>query len=133
MDTKFRRPERIESFKDLEVWQVARRLANETYRLTEGFPKREWYGLASQMRRAAVSVVSNIAEGFSRRTLPDYVHFLATARSSATELEAQTSIAVDRGYLSEGDARLLAELIGSVQRMCWKLEEKLRVTMAHVP
>ena len=120
------RPDHIRSFRDLEVWQVARKLANEVYRVTESFPQREWYGLGAQMRRSAVSIVSNIAEGFSRHTLPDYIHFLVTARASAAELEAQAIIGSDRGFIQEAEAGLLGELLASVQRMSWRLEESLR-------
>lgn len=108
---------KIESFRDLEVWQLSRRLACEVYQATESFPQRAWYGLASQMRRAAVSVASNIAEVFSRGTLPDYIHVLVIARSSAVELEAQAILGSDLALLSSSEAESLRDLRVRVQKM----------------
>ena len=79
----------IESFKDLIVWQKSMSLVKEVYVITSNFPKSEIYGLTSQMRRAAVSIPSNIAEGKKRKTKNDYVQFLRIANGSAAELETQ--------------------------------------------
>ena len=81
------------SFRDLIVWQRAMELTTEIYRLTEGFPKAEVYGLASQMRRAAVSVPSNIAEGAGRGSKREFCRFLDVARGSICEVQTQLIIA----------------------------------------
>ena len=87
------------SFQDLRIWQQAMNLTVEIYRVTGGFPKHETYGLASQMRRAAVSVPSNIAEGKGRYSHKEFVQFLYHARGSLLELETQVSIAHDLEYI----------------------------------
>jgi four helix bundle protein len=98
------------SFRDLRVWQDAMKLASSTYRLTGNFPKHELYGLSQQMRRAAVSVPSNIAEGKGHRTNRGFASFLFHARGSLLELQTQIEIAEDLQYLFEHDAKfLLAE------------------------
>ena len=85
----------IESFKNLIVWQKSVDLAKKIYRITEEFPKSETYGLTSQMRRSAVSVPSNIAEGKKRKTKNDFLQFLRIADGSSAELETQILIAKD--------------------------------------
>ncbi len=83
----------IHSYKELIVWQRAMELVAETYDVTEGFPKEETYGLVSQMRRAAVSIPSNIAEGRHRGTKKEFIQFLRIALGSTGELETQMEIA----------------------------------------
>jgi four helix bundle protein len=92
------------SFQDLRIWQQAMDLTVEIYRVTGGFPKHETYGLVSQMRRAAVSVPSNIAEGKGHRSDPEFVRFLLHARGSLLELQTQLLIARRLQYLSEEKA-----------------------------
>ena len=92
----------IHDFKDLFAWQKAHQLAIGVYRVTAEFPKIEQFGLANQVRRAAVSTASNIAEGFGRRTTADRIHFYDMARGSLHEVQAQLLIAKDVGYLPEG-------------------------------
>src|SRR5208283_299470 len=92
------------TFHDLRVWQEAMNLTEEIYRVTSGFPKHEAYGLMSQMRRAAVSVPSNIAEGKGHRSDPEFVRFLFHARGSLLELQTQLLIARRLKYLSEEKA-----------------------------
>lgn len=92
---------RIRDFKDLIAWQKAHLLTVEVYKSTEKFPKTEQFGLINQIRRASVSVASNIAEGFGRRTGADRVHFYDMARGSLHETQAQLLIAKDVGFLSE--------------------------------
>ena len=89
------------TFKDLRVWQDAMCLVESVYRETSDFPKYEMFGLVSQMRRAAVSVPSNIAEGKGRHSDPDFVRFLLHARGSLLELQTQVLIARRLQYLSE--------------------------------
>jgi four helix bundle protein len=103
------------SFQDLRVWQEGVRLASEIYRATAAFPKYELYGLGQQMRRAAVSVPSNIAEGKGRRSNREFAQFLYHARGSLLELETQLVIARELQYLSdevEGHLLRTAEKVG---------------------
>jgi four helix bundle protein len=92
------------SFQDLRIWQDAMDLTERVYRATGDFPKQETYGLSSQMRRAAVSVPSNIAEGKGHRSDPEFVRFLFHARGSLLELQTQILIARRLGYLSDEKA-----------------------------
>jgi four helix bundle protein len=94
----------VQSFRDLTVWQRSIQLAVSVYQLTRGFPKEEMYGLTSQMRRAAVSVGSNIAEGHGRLGTGEYRQFLGVARGSNFELQTQLEIARALGI---GDSSLL--------------------------
>ena len=91
------------SYKDLIVWQKAKALAVATYGVTEKFPHAERYGLTAQLRRAAVSVVSNIAEGQGRLTKGEFLQFLGNSRGSLLELETQFAIALDLKFISLGD------------------------------
>lgn len=80
------------NFKDLMVWQKSMELVTDIYKITSDFPSNEKYGLVSQVRRSAISIPSNIAEGNSRRSVPDYIQFIKIARGSAAELETQIII-----------------------------------------
>jgi len=93
-----------ETFRNLIAWQKARLLAGGIYRATTGFPKEEQFGLVSQLRRAAVSIASNIAEGKVRGTKRDFCHFLMQARGSLYELETQIVLANDLEYFEDGEA-----------------------------
>jgi four helix bundle protein len=86
--------------KELIVWQKAMEMVTEIYRLTQNFPKEELYGLVSQMRRAAVSIPSNIAEGHGRQSKGEFRQFLGIARGSYAELETQIEIAKNLGFLA---------------------------------
>ena len=86
----------IKSFRDLMVWQKSMQLVTDLYRLTSDFPKTESYGLTSQLRRAAVSVPSNIAEGYGRHSTSDYIRFLQIAIGSLYELQTQVEIGVHK-------------------------------------
>jgi four helix bundle protein len=101
------------SFRDLRVWQKAMKLTADVYRSTENFPRHELYGLSQQVRRAAVSVASNIAEGKGHRSDREFVHFLYHARGSLLEVQTQLLIAEELQYLSNDEAqRLLAAADG---------------------
>ncbi len=89
------------NYNDLEVWQESRKLVNNVYELTKIFPKEELFGLSNQIRRAAVSVLSNIAEGCGRQTPKDTIHFLHISRGSLYEVETQCFIAFDQKYISQ--------------------------------
>jgi four helix bundle protein len=88
----------IRNHRDLIAWQRARALVKETYSLTQAFPREEQFGLSAQMRRAAVSVPSNIAEGFGRGTSADFLRFLRMARGSLMELDTQKVLSEDLGF-----------------------------------
>ena len=99
----------VHSYRDLVAWKRSMALVLEVYRLTQSFPKIETYGLTSQLRRAAVSVPSNIAEGQARLTTGEFKHFLGNARGSLKEVETQILISTDLGYLrTEECEKLLA-------------------------
>ena len=91
----------IKSFEDLPVWKDARKFTNKIYNLTNKFPKEEIYGLTSQIRRAAVSIMSNIAEGFDRRSDKELTNFLSIARASSSEVQNDLYIALDLNYISQ--------------------------------
>jgi len=105
------------SYRDLRVWQQAMDLAEEVYRETEGFPKHELYGLTSQIRRAAVSVASNIAEGKGRQTDRDFVNFLYHSRGSLLEVETQVCLAYRLKYLSQRSEESLLERTKNVGQL----------------
>jgi len=96
------------SFRDLRVWQEAMRLTMQIYRATASFPRHELYGLTSQIRRAAVSVPSNIAEGKGHRSDREFVRFLLHARGSLLELQTQLIIAEELQYLGKEEATRLS-------------------------
>ena len=103
------------SYRDLVVWQEAKNLAVEV--LSEKFPKQEIYGLTSQVRRAAISVVSNIAEGQGRLTQGEFIQFLGHSRGSLLEVVTQLEIAVELGYLNGEDFRILDSKAATVLRL----------------
>jgi len=116
----------IQSHRDLVAWQLGVRLAREIYLVSERFPSHEKYGLCNQVRRAAVSVPSNIAEGYGRGTRQDYLRFLRMARGSVFEIDTQLLIARELGYLDQDShttieatlhecGRVLAGLIRSIE------------------
>jgi four helix bundle protein len=93
----------VRNYRELIAWQVAFELARHIYLQTEKFPKEETFGLRIQMRRAAVSIASNIAEGAGRSTKKDFAQFVVIARGSLNELETQYLLAKSLGYLAKGD------------------------------
>jgi four helix bundle protein len=93
----------IKSFEDLPVWQDARKFTNKIYNITNKFPKEELYGLTSQTRRAAVSIMSNIAEGFDRRSDKELTNFLSMSRASSSEVQNDLYIALDLEYISQAE------------------------------
>jgi four helix bundle protein len=114
------------SYRELLVWQKAKALAVQVYQATEQFPKAETYGLTSQIRRAAVSVASNIAEGQGRLTSGEFLHFLGQARGSLLELDTQLAIALDLNYLKADRYELLDHETYQVLGLLNRLIESLR-------
>jgi len=102
---------RLMVYTDLGVWIEARKLTNAIYTITKTFPKEEIYGLTNQMRRCAVSVPSNIAEGCGRQTSKEKIYFLHIARGSLFELETQCYLALDQKYLNEIQFEEIIEMI----------------------
>jgi len=113
-------------YKDLKAWRKSVELVLEVYRATQRFPKCELYGLTSQMRRAAVSIPSNIAEGKGRSTDREFALFLCHARGSLLELETQWLVAEQLGYLAEKDAKQIEELTVETGRILNGLIKALR-------
>ncbi len=107
---------KVNSFRDLIAWQRAMDLTDIVYELTERFPRREWFGLSQQMRRSAVSVVSNIAEGSRLRTA-GYVSHLFIALGSHGELDTQCEIATRRGFIKSADRERVEALIAETGRV----------------
>ena len=107
----------LKNFKELKVWQKSYQLCLDVYKVTKGFPKEEKYGLTSQIRRASVSIPSNIAEGYGRRTTPDYVRSLYVAYGSICELETQIMLCGDLTYIEEENLRGIQNDIREVERM----------------
>ena len=112
-------------FKELKVWEKAINLVTDTYTKTRNFPKEELYGLTSQIRRSAVSIPSNIAEGCGRKTNKDFANFLGIALGSAFELETQLIIAKNLNFLSPDDFGHFESEIQHIQNMIIKLQSTL--------
>ena len=115
----------INSYRDLIVWQRAMELVEEVYRLAGRLPKDELYGLSDQIRRAAVSIPSNVAEGYARKAAKDYGRFLVIARGSKYELETQLEICLRVGYLDKKDAEKALQLCEEVGKMLNSIMAKL--------
>lgn len=116
---------KVSSFKELIVWQKGYLLTKEIYKITAELPKAEMFGLQSQMRRCAVSIPSNIAEGKNRRTTRDFLQFLRISFGSVAELETQLLLAKDLYNLDTKQALSIAEEVSKMLRvMIYKLEAK---------
>lgn len=118
----------ITSFKDLDVWQLAMTLAVDCYKLTEGFPKHEQYGMTSQIRRASVSVPANIAEGYGRGQTEMYVQFLRISMGSVRELETLLLLARRVELVTEAASRPVLDQALRVSKMLWSLIRNLEDT-----
>ena len=119
---------KLQSFRELIVWQKALRLAIEVYKVSKNFPKEELYGLTSQIRRAAFSIPANIAEGYARRHLGEYLQFLSIAYGSGAELETGLIIIREIGLLPKKDFDKLMQLLDEVMRMLNALMKSLKRT-----
>lgn len=115
--------EKIKSFTDLNAWKEAHKLVVMIYKITKSFPIEEKFGLVNQIKRAAVSITSNIAEGFSRKSKKEKAQFYSMARGSATELQNQLLVARDVGYLSKENSSQsvrVSKLINGLINYCKK-------------
>jgi four helix bundle protein len=106
-----------ESFRDLKVWQASMTLVEDIYALTKAFPRDERFGLTAQIRRASVSIPSNIGEGKRRKREKVYLNHLDVALGSQAEVDVQLEIAKRLGYIKDGDYRRLAQRIDEIGRM----------------
>ena len=111
----------MQSYRELIVWQKSIKLVKEVYQLTQSFPKEEIYGLSSQMRRAAVSIPSNIAEGYVRKHKQEYIQFLRIAFGSGAELETQFEIAKQLNYFTDKQTQKAESDLTEVMKMLNKL------------
>ena len=117
------------SYKDFIVWQKAIDLSVEIYNLIKLLPKTETYGLSDQMRRAVVSIPSNIAEGQGRSSTRDFIKFLSIARGSQSEIETQLQICIRLRYFSEEQAATALGLCNEINKMLNSLIDKLRLSL----
>lgn len=116
----------LKSFRELIVWQKSFAFALTVYGLTETFPTHERFGLTSQLRRASLSIASNIAEGYCRNTRKDYAHFLDNALGSSAELETQILFSEKLKYLTlENSEKLIKDII-EIQKILYAIKKKLR-------
>lgn len=113
---------------NLEAWKVSRELVKVVYKLTQSFPREEIFGLAAQIRRSAVSIPSNIAEGAARTGGKEFLQFLNIARGSLSELETQLLIATDLGYIKDTDP--VFGLVDRVSRLITGLHKSVRSSHA---
>jgi len=117
---------RATSFEELECWRVARELVNVVYDITKGEHFARDFSLADQLRRASVSVMANMAEGFERGSNREFVRFLFIARGSAAEVRSLFYVALDRGYVDENQFAKCKELSTSCSKLAWGLIRSLR-------
>jgi four helix bundle protein len=117
--------EQIKRYKDLLVWQKSMKLVTQVYEKSRSFPKEDTYGLTSQIRRCAVSIPSNIAEGYGRRTSGDYVRFLRIASGSLYELQTQMEIAKNLCYLQESEFQKIEANSIELEKMLSSMISKL--------
>ncbi|PKN70075.1 MAG: four helix bundle protein [Deltaproteobacteria bacterium HGW-Deltaproteobacteria-12] len=115
----------MKSFRDLDVWRLAMEIVGDIYKFTKAFPKEEVYGLISQMRRAAVSIASNIAEGFNRYHNKEYKQFLYIALGSCAELETQIEVSLLLGYITQDLRDKTIEKLDHESRMLKNLIKRL--------
>jgi four helix bundle protein len=120
-------------FERLECWQQARAVNREIYRLTRRFPRDEIYSMTSQIRRASVSISSNIAEGTGRNSDKDFAHFLEQAYGSAMEVASLLYLALDENYIEETGADALLEKIATVSAKIAALNRSLKVPTSKTP
>ena len=115
----------MHNFKELIVWQKSRYLVKDIYKLTQKFPADERFGLTQQIRRAAVSIPSNIAEGSGRGTNNDFSHFIDIANGSAFELETQMYLALDLEYISQSEFEEIAIKLIDVEKLIYNFKKSL--------
>jgi len=115
----------MKNYRDLIVWQKAMELVTNIYNHTKSFPEVERYGLTLQLRRSSVSLPSNMAEGYGRKSTQDYIRFLRIANGSLFELQTQLEIAFNLGFLTDDSFSLLFESSREIERMLSSLIKKI--------
>jgi four helix bundle protein len=125
--TRFDNPA-VQGYRELVVWQKGIEVAKQTYLLTRTFPTEEKFGLTSQMRRASVSIPSNIAEGQARHTTGEFIQFISHAEGSVAELATQFHLAIELGFLTAEPAAPTLVLLEEIRRMLNGLRRKLSQT-----
>ena len=115
----------MKTFKDLKVWQKAHQLVLMIYKMAKAFPQEEKFGLVAQVRRSAVSIPTNIVEGFKRKSDRDYAHFLNIADSSLEETKYHLILALDLNYIKKDEFTSLEDVCDEVGRMLYGLQQKL--------
>ena len=118
----------MKMYRDLIVWQKAMQMVTYIYQLTGDFPKNELYGLTSQIRRCAISIPSNIAEGYGRNSTDDYLRFLNISRASLYELQTQLEISFNLNFLVKADFEKIYEATREIERMLSSLIIKINRT-----
>ena len=113
-------------FKELDIWKLSRQFCSEVYAITSKFPDSEKFGITNQLRRASVSVPSNIAEGASRRSNKDFGRFLEIAIGSMYELETQLMISKDLGFINKKESEVLLSDLESIIKMTSKFKSTLK-------
>lgn len=121
----YKRSRIMESYRDLIVWQKSIRLVKEVYLVSSSFPNKEVYGLTAQIQRSAVSIPSNIAEGYGRHSTPEYIRYLRVACGSLYEMQTQLEIALSLDYLEKNQYETLFEMSREIERMLSSLISKL--------
>ena len=121
-----RRGEKSRSYRDLDVWKLSIELVKEIYQVTAKFPPTEMYGITNQLRRAAISIPSNIAEGQGRNSFKEFKQFLAIALGSLAELETQLIISHEIGYLTLDDYDKLSAALDTIRKMIKALANSLK-------
>jgi four helix bundle protein len=120
----------INDYRDLEVWQLGRKLVKELYQLTRKFPEEEKFGMISQIRRAAVSIPSNIAEGWGRHYTAEFIQFLRKANGSRTEVETQLILSSDLEFTTTADVEALLKETALLGKKLLNLERSLQKRVA---
>lgn len=118
----------VKSYRDLKYWQLSMGLVTDIYKMTEKFPPKEMYGLVSQIRRAAVSIPSNIAEGYRRGARKEYRLFLTYSFGSGAELETQLEIGLNLKYITSADYQAAIEKLEQIMKMLNATIGKLTIT-----
>ena len=115
----------IETYKDLIVWQKSMDLVELIYQISDTLPSKEQFGLTSQMRRSAVSIPSNIAEGYGRQSAGSYAQFLSIARGSLLELETQIELCIRLNFIKKTDCEIILNVIVEISKMLTSLISKI--------
>ncbi|NWF97477.1 MAG: four helix bundle protein [Nitrospirae bacterium] len=111
------------NYKNLIAWQKAHKLALLIYKLTESFPRHEQFALTTQLRRAVLSIPTNIVEGYNRKSKKEFVHFIDIALGSVAEVEYLLEFSVDLGYINEADIKESKMLIVEVGKLLWSIQK----------